>query len=161
MKIIYITGEPAQGKSTFSKMLKGHHFEMDKMYCAYKRERGIMYKFDQSDWTTWDNYTDLEEYKKNFYQQFNWSDIDTLIIDSTTTAIKRERDLIEEVLKPTETEMFIIKSAHHEEQYLNKFKHLSEIGSKKYYKYKKSLFQKGLEPCEKTTIIKYERLTIS
>jgi tRNA uridine 5-carbamoylmethylation protein Kti12 len=162
MKIIYITGEPAQGKSTFSKMLKGHHFEMDKMYCAYKKERGVMYDFDQSDWTTWHKYPDLEEYKKNYYKKIKQENHDILVIDSTTTAIKKERELIEDIFEPEETEMFIIKSKNHKKQYMEKFNHLSDsFGSLNYFKYKNKLFKDSIVPCKKTTIINYERLKLS
>jgi len=158
MKIIYITGEPAQGKSTFARRLKGFHFEMDKMYVLYKLERDILYDFDQSDWTTWNKYPDLEEYKKNYYKILkSIVPDDVLIVDSVTIARKEERDLIEDVFKPDETEMIIIRSEDHKENYLEKFfKESPEtFGSIEYFNYKNKLFSEGLEPCENTTI--YER----
>jgi hypothetical protein len=158
MKIIYITGKSAQGKSTFSKLLEGLHFEMDHMYCAYKRERDIMYEFDQSDWTTWNQYPDLEQYKITYYENIKKRRPKILIIDSVTTAIKKERDLIEKIFKPDEVKMFIIESLNHKEQYLNKFKHKPKTtGSVRYFNYKNKLFDKDLEPCEDTTIIRYEK----
>ena len=154
MKIIYITGESAQGKSTFASRLKGFHFELDKMYISYKLERDILYDFDQGDWTTWNNYPDLEEYKRRYYHiiKANLKD-DVLIVDSVTTAIKKERDLIEQVFEPDEVEMIIIKSRDHKKNYFEKFKEYPDILKK--FNYKNKLFSEGLEPCENTTI--YER----
>lgn len=158
MKIIYITGESAQGKSTFARRLKGFHFELDKMYVAYKLERDILYEFDQGDWTTWDNYPDLEKYKINYYTTLRQvlPKGCTLIVDSVTTAIKKERDLIEQVFRPDEVEMIIIKSENHWKHYQEKFKNSPvNTGLREKFEYKNKLFREGLEPCEKTTI--YER----
>lgn len=158
MKIIYITGESAQGKSTFAKLLKGFHFEMDRMYVAYKIERDILYDFDQSDWTTWENYPDLEIYKRYYYNILKsiLPEDCTLIVDSVTTAIKKERDIIEEVFNPEEVEMIILKSKNHKENYLNKFKNQPKPKTVDDFNYKNKVFREGLEPCENTTI--YERI---
>ncbi len=120
MKLIYITGETAQGKTTLANqlgdLLKAPVISTDKAY-------NLMRALEQTEASK--VYLDTihhNENKENFYIsiKFAFEDEKIVIFEGASLASKKERDFIEAIFKPKETKLFRLQSPEWNERSIKK-----------------------------------------
>jgi energy-coupling factor transporter ATP-binding protein EcfA2 len=120
MKIIYITGETAQGKTTLAnklgQLLKAVVISTDKAY-------NFMHAIEKSEASkVYLNTIHHNGIKEGFYKslKFAFEDEKIIIFEGASLASKKERIFLEKIFNPTKTKLFLLQSEKWNERSLKK-----------------------------------------